>query len=66
MRLLNISFLTLGVASAASAHTLDGDASMLEEFGHQIFSTHHLPLIVLAVAAALVIRGALSKNSVDR
>lgn len=63
MRLLNILFLTLAATSVATAHTLDGDATLVEELGHQVSSTHHLPLLALAVAAALVVLWARRRTS---
>jgi hypothetical protein len=62
MRLLTVC-LAMGLAPLASAHTLDGDASPLEEIAHQISSGHHLPLILLAsIAAAVAIRVALGRH----
>lgn len=66
MRLLNILLLTLAAASVATAHSLDGDATLVEALGHQVSSTHHLPLLALVIAAALVVHRIVRKQSGQR
>jgi hypothetical protein len=62
MRLLYTLFLTTALAPLASAHTLDGDATLYEELGHQLSSGHHLPLVLAVVAVALVLHRGYLKN----
>ena len=42
-----------GAASAAMAHQLPGDETLLTQLSHQVLSPHHLPLLVLAVVAGI-------------
>ena len=58
MRLLTVC-LAMGLAPLVSAHSLDGDATALEEMAHQFSSGHHLPLILLAYIAATIAIGAI-------
>lgn len=53
MRLTTIC-LVMGLAPLASAHTLDGDATPLEELAHQFGSGHHLPLVLVTAVAAII------------
>jgi hypothetical protein len=38
-------------SSAASAHTLAPDAGIVLRLGHQLFGSHHLPLLLLLLAS---------------
>jgi hypothetical protein len=42
--------MALLTANAASAHTLDGDANLVERLGHQFAGAHHLPVTLLLAA----------------
>ena len=45
-----IPIMALLVTQAASAHTLDGDSSLVERLSHQFAGVHHLPLTLLVIA----------------
>jgi hypothetical protein len=63
MRLLNTVFFAMAVSPVASAHTLDGNATLLDELSHQVSSGHHLVFLLAVIAAALVIRRVLRENN---
>ena len=46
----HVLILALLATHAASAHTLDGDASLVEELQHQLGAAHHLPTLLLLAA----------------
>ena len=52
----NLTIMALLTASAASAHTLDGDASLVDRLSHQFAGAHHLPVtLLLAAGIALIV-----------
>ena len=63
MRSLSTLFIAMAFTPiAASAHTLAGDVSLVDALGHQVASGHHLPLLLAAIAAVLVIRRVLRET----
>ena len=50
----------------ALAHTLDADAGLGAQLAHQLAGAHHLPLLVLLVAIAVVAIGAVRYRRVTR
>lgn len=54
MRIISTLIVTLGIASAADAHSLDGEHALLEQLSHQFFGAHHLALTALLTATGLV------------
>ena len=57
MRKFPILMLGMATIQTASAHSLDGDASLAQEIAHQLTGAHHLPLLLMVVVglAALVL-----------
>ena len=65
MRLILTSLLFFTGLQTALAHTLGGDASLAEQLTHQVIGVHHIPLLVLVVAAAFVLFRRLLGNRSD-
>ena len=55
MKKLILPGLLLGPASVATAHQLPGDESLLMQLAHQVTSSHHLPLVMLAICCGLLL-----------
>jgi len=55
MRMITTFCLTAGFSDAAMAHTLPDESSLLQQLAHQLSGFHHLPLLVLLLAAGLLI-----------
>ena len=49
-RILSVLAALLAATQTAAAHTLDGDATLAQEFAHQLTGAHHLPLLLIAIA----------------
>ena len=47
MRRLMTTCLILAVSESASAHTLAEEAGALAQLTHQVFGSHHVPLVYL-------------------
>ena len=53
-----LAVMMVATAGAAGAHPLGAEQSLLDQLSHQLIGAHHLPLLILIVAAAvLALRG---------
>jgi len=60
MRVILTTLLALAGPAIGFAHTLDGDATLHEQLGHQLTGSHHLPILFLiGLGAVLLARRAL-------
>lgn len=57
MRSLLSTCLFLAISASASAHTLAEEAGTLAQLAHQVFGSHHMPmLLVFLIVGLLVLR----------
>ena len=61
MRLI-IAVTGIVTAGAAGAHPLGTEQSLFAQLGHQMLSAHHLPLLVLVAAVAVIAAGRLLRR----
>lgn len=59
-RLLALAILA---APVAQAHTLDPAGGILAALGHEVIGTHHLPLTLLLVVAAVALIRSFKKRA---
>jgi hypothetical protein len=55
--------LILAVSESASAHTLAEEAGALAQLTHQVFGSHHVPLVYLLLAVGLLVLRALRESN---
>lgn len=50
------------MAGVAGAHPLGAETSLVEQLGHQLLGAHHLPLLLLVTAVAVLAAGRLLRR----
>ena len=57
-----LALVVLGAAGIAAAHPLGPEQGLLDQLGHQLLGSHHLPLLLIIVAGLLAARGLLRRK----
>jgi hypothetical protein len=65
MRRLISTCLILAVSGSASAHTLAEEAGTIAQLAHQLFGSHHMPLVLLLLAVGLLVLRARRESNSD-